>query len=205
MTGVVHIVGAGLAGLAAATRLAEKGRRVAVHEAARMAGGRCRSYFDQQLGLTIDNGNHLLLSCNHAALAYLHRIGAPDALDGPDDCVFDFCDLSTSERWRLRPNMGRAPWWILSRDRRVPGTKATDYLSGFKLLSAGAENPDLVYAWIDHVLQKKIGLELTEKNAYGNTTSPTPGMEYADRLSWLQPPEDFNKRIAIWNEVKASL
>lgn len=139
MTGVVHIVGAGLAGLAAATRLAEKGRRVAVHEAARMAGGRCRSYFDQQLGLTIDNGNHLLLSCNHAALAYLHRIGAPDALDGPDDCVFDFCDLSTSERWRLRPNMGRAPWWILSRDRRVPGTKATDYLSGFKLLSAGAE------------------------------------------------------------------
>ncbi|MCB1486473.1 MAG: ABC transporter substrate-binding protein [Bauldia sp.] len=73
------------------------------------------------------------------------------------------------------------------------------------LLSAGAENPDLVYAWIDHVLQKKIGLELTAKNAYGNTTSPTPGMEYADRLSWLQPPEDFNKRIAIWNEVKASL
>ncbi|MCP4381527.1 MAG: extracellular solute-binding protein, partial [Hyphomicrobiales bacterium] len=63
------------------------------------------------------------------------------------------------------------------------------------LLSAGAENPDLVYAWVDHVLQKKIGQELTDKNAYGNTTNPTVGMEYADRLSWLQPPEDFNKRI----------
>ncbi|MCP4304550.1 MAG: hypothetical protein GY788_06690, partial [bacterium] len=55
-----------------------------------------------------------------------------------------------------------------------------------------------------HVLQKKIGQELTDKNAYGNTTNPTVGMEYADRLSWLQPPEDFNKRIELWNEVKAS-
>lgn len=73
------------------------------------------------------------------------------------------------------------------------------------LLSGGAENPDLVYDWIDFVLQKKIGMELTAKNAYGNTTSETPGMEYADRLSWLQPPEDFNKRIALWNEVKAAL
>jgi putative spermidine/putrescine transport system substrate-binding protein len=73
------------------------------------------------------------------------------------------------------------------------------------LLSAGAQNVDLAYAWFDHVLQKKIGEELTAKNAYGNVVSPTPGMEYADRLSWLLPPEDFNKRIAVWNEVKAAI
>lgn len=139
MSGLVHIVGAGLAGLSAATRLAASGRRVAVYEAARMAGGRCRSYFDQQLGLTIDNGNHLLLAGNHAALAYLNRIGATDALAGPDDCVFDFCDLGSRDRWRLRPNMGRLPWWIFAPGRRVPGTSAADYLSGIGLLRAGPE------------------------------------------------------------------
>ena len=45
VTGTVHIIGAGLAGLAAATALAPT-QRVVVHEAARLAGGRCRSYFD---------------------------------------------------------------------------------------------------------------------------------------------------------------
>jgi len=139
LSGVVHVIGAGLAGLAAATRLAAEGRRVIVHEAARMAGGRCRSYFDSQLGLTIDNGNHLLLACNHAANAYLARIGAKDALAGPDECVFDFVDLPASERWALRPNAGRLPWWIFAPSRRVPGTRAADYFGGMSLLTAGAE------------------------------------------------------------------
>ncbi|MFT4097240.1 MAG: hydroxysqualene dehydroxylase HpnE [Rhodoblastus sp.] len=139
MSGAVHVIGAGLAGLAAATRLAAEGRRVVVHEAARMAGGRCRSYFDSQLGLTIDNGNHLLLACNHAAMAYLARIGAKDALTGPDECVFDFVDVARNQRWRLRPNGGRIPWWIFSDERRVPGTGARDYLGGLSLLTAGAQ------------------------------------------------------------------
>lgn len=134
----MHVVGAGLAGLAAATKLAAWGRKVVVHESGRMAGGRCRSYFDQQLGLTIDNGNHLLLACNHAAMTYLRRIGARDALTGPDECVFDFMNLGDDDRWRLRPNSGRIPWWIFSAERRVPGTSASDYLGGIGLLTANA-------------------------------------------------------------------
>lgn len=139
MSGVVHVIGAGLAGLAAATRLAAEGRRVVVHEAARMAGGRCRSYYDSQLGLTIDNGNHLLLACNHAAIGYLTRIGSKDALAGPQDCAFDFIDLGHDQRWTLRPNAGRIPWWIFVGSRRVPGTKAGDYFGGVRLLAAGAD------------------------------------------------------------------
>ena len=65
-------------------------------------GGRCRSYLDQTLGLTIDNGNHLLLSGNHAALDYLDRIGARGTLPGPGAAIFDFADLASGERWRLR-------------------------------------------------------------------------------------------------------
>ena len=138
MNGVVHIIGAGLAGLSCAVRLTDDGRRVALYEAARMAGGRCRSYHDPSLDLTIDNGNHLLLSGNVAARDYARRIGASDALVGPDECVFDFLDLRDGVRWRLRPNASRLPWWILFADRRVPGTGPLDYLDAGKLLFARA-------------------------------------------------------------------
>ena len=67
-SGVVHIIGAGLAGLASAVALRRSGVGVVVHEAARFAGGRCRSYFEPSLGISIDNGNHLVLSGNRAAL-----------------------------------------------------------------------------------------------------------------------------------------
>ncbi len=134
--GVAHIVGAGLAGLSCAIKLAQGGRRVALYEAARMAGGRCRSYYDSTLDLTIDNGNHLLLSGNAAARDYTARIDAADALVGPEQCVFEFIDMRDRERWRLRPNASRLPWWIFASSRRVPGTRPADYLGAARLLRA---------------------------------------------------------------------
>jgi hydroxysqualene dehydroxylase len=132
--GTVHIVGAGLAGLAAAVGLVGTGRKVVLHELARHAGGRCRSYFEPSLGLTIDNGNHLLLSANHAALAFLKTIGSEDTLVGPEEAEFAFADLASGDRWLLRPNKGRLPWWIFSKARRVPGTRPADYLALIGLL-----------------------------------------------------------------------
>lgn len=141
--GTVHVVGAGLAGLSAAVSLAERGVHVLVHEAAKQAGGRCRSYFDATLGLEIDNGNHLLLSGNADALDFLTRVGAPaDALTGPDEAAFPFADLKTGERWTLRPNAGRVPWWVLSKGRRVPGSRARDYLAPLGILRAAAGKAD---------------------------------------------------------------
>jgi hydroxysqualene dehydroxylase len=134
--GTVHVVGAGLAGLAAAVELAAKGRGVRLYEAGRHAGGRCRSYLDAELGCRIDNGNHLLLAGNRRALGYLERIGALDTLEGPPDAVFPFIDAKTARRWTLRPNRGVFPWWILSAKRRVPGTQATDYLAVLALRRA---------------------------------------------------------------------
>jgi hydroxysqualene dehydroxylase len=139
MPGSVHVVGAGLAGLAAAVRLAGSGASVVVHEAAGAAGGRCRSYHDPLLDMVIDNGNHLLLSGNRAALSYLETIGAAGRLDGPAAAEFAFVDLASGERWTLRINRGRVPWWIFDRNRRVPGTTASDYLSFARLLYASGE------------------------------------------------------------------
>ncbi len=130
----VHVVGAGVAGLSAAIRLAEAGLKVIVHEAAQAAGGRCRSYVDQALGLVIDNGNHLLLSGNHAALDYLGRIGSLDTLSGPGAAVFDFVDMRSGARWRLRPNESRVPWWLFDRRRRAPGTRLREYFAPLAML-----------------------------------------------------------------------
>jgi hydroxysqualene dehydroxylase len=132
--GTVHVVGAGLAGLSAAVRLAEAGRQVIVHEAAQAAGGRCRSYADQALGLLIDNGNHLLLSGNHAALDYLDRIGSADTLSGPGAAMFDFADLKSGERWRLQVSEGRIPWWLFDRKKRAPGTALREYFAPLAML-----------------------------------------------------------------------
>ncbi|MFX4929744.1 FAD-dependent oxidoreductase, partial [Acinetobacter baumannii] len=75
-----------------------------LYEAGAQAGGRCRSYVDEVLGCRIDNGNHLLLSGNNRARAYLATIGAAATLAGPRQAVFSFFDLATDERWSVRPN-----------------------------------------------------------------------------------------------------
>lgn len=130
----VEVIGAGLAGLAAAVELAAAGTRVTLSEAGPRAGGRCRSYADAATGLTIDNGNHLVLSGNTAVHAYLARIGASDRVRGPDRARFGFVDLRSGARFEVRPNHGPLPWWIFAASRRVPGTRVGDYLALRRLL-----------------------------------------------------------------------
>ncbi len=132
----VHIIGAGLAGLSAACRLAELGHHVVLFEAAPQAGGRARSYFDKQLDCRIDNGNHLLLSGNISAMNYLQRIGATRSLIGPAAPAFPFRDIKTGEAWTLRLTEDAFPWWIFLPRRRVPGTRAWNYLALKKLSKA---------------------------------------------------------------------
>jgi squalene-associated FAD-dependent desaturase len=141
MGGRAYVIGAGLAGLSAAVRLAERGRAVVLIEGAGQAGGRCRSYVDATLGMTIDNGNHLVLSGNHATHAYLRTLGAVDRLAGPKDALFDFCDVRDGRRWTLRPNPGRFGWWVFAKDRRVPDTHVGDYLPLARLLAPQGDKP----------------------------------------------------------------
>ena len=132
----VHVVGAGLAGLAAALSLSRTGRPVVLHEAAGHAGGRCRSYFDSRLGCRIDNGNHLLLSANKAALGYLDEIGARGSLQAAD-ATFLFCDLADGTDWAVRPAEGGLWKRLTAPIRQVPGARAVDALGVLRLAIAG--------------------------------------------------------------------
>lgn len=118
----IHVIGAGLAGLAAAVRLSESNQPVIVHEAAAQGGGRCRSFFDKALDRRIDNGNHLLLSGNAEAMAYVRAIGALETMSQTSPARFDFLDLDNMQRWQVRPGL-----------RPLPGSSLRDYLAIFKL------------------------------------------------------------------------
>lgn len=130
------IAGAGLAGLSAAVALKQAGLAVRIADSAAQAGGRCRSYFDPQLGQMIDNGNHLVLSGNQAVARFRSAVGADAPLAGPDQADFAFCDIASGARWTVRINDGRVPWWVLDKNRRVPGSGLIDYLPILRLLIA---------------------------------------------------------------------
>jgi hydroxysqualene dehydroxylase len=139
MTRTTHIIGAGISGLSAGVRLAQAGHAVHVHEATQLLGGRCRSYFDGATGLTIDNGNHLLLSGNHHALTYARTIGSQAGLVGPAQAQFPFIDLRDGRQWLLRLNDGRIPFWVFDKHSRVPDTRPRDYFALAPLLWAGTD------------------------------------------------------------------
>ncbi|WP_411817996.1 hydroxysqualene dehydroxylase HpnE [Hyphococcus sp. DH-69] len=135
----VHIIGAGLSGLAAAVRLIENDVKVTVYDSAGRAGGRCRTFFDKHLEREIDNGNHLIMSGNKSSLSYLDRIGSVDPLTGPKFAIYPFVDVKTKQRWNVRLNEGPIPFWVFDEKWRVPNTKIIDYLRAAKIAFANDE------------------------------------------------------------------
>ena len=193
----VHIIGAGISGLACAVRVVKAGGTATLYEAAGQAGGRCRTYYDSQLKAEIDNGNHILLSANKAALDYVTEIGARDTLIGPTRASFPFVDLKTGQRWTLEPSRGRIPWWLLSRARRIPDTKLTSYLAGLALRSAGSGETVADRINPGDALWSRFWEPLT---VAALNTSPH---EASARLLWLVLKETFAKGEAACRPLVA--
>ena len=185
-----HVVGAGIAGLSAALRLAKAGWQVSLYEAAAQAGGRCRSYVDAKLERSIDNGNHMLLAANTAALAFVAEIGAADRLTQPARAAFPFLDLASGESWTVVPSAGVIPWWIFSAETRIPGTRACDYPAAWRLAVAA---PDATVAdCLDSrgPLWQRFWVPLT---VAALNTHPS---EASARLLWLVVRESFARGAA---------
>jgi phytoene dehydrogenase-like protein len=137
---VVHVVGAGAGGLSAARALLDSGAcDVVLHEAQPHPGGRRRSFHDDTLGCDFDTGVFALLSCSTATIALIDTIGARTEWRTEERPGVDFADFATGQRWRITPNPGRWPWWLLDARRRGPGLRFADYWSARRLLEAPPE------------------------------------------------------------------
>lgn len=190
--GTVHVIGAGIAGLSCAVRCAQGGHSVAVYEASPQAGGRCRSFFDEGLGCTIDNGNHLLLGGNTATRDYLNDIGGHRTVREISPAAFPFLEPNAKEeyallpyykstgelQWSLRPGSPFFPAWLMATNRRVPGSNPTDYLEALKLFRAGPRDTVADCVNTSGPLYKRLWQPMTE--AILNTAPE----EASARLLW---------------------
>ena len=99
------VIGGGVAGLAAATALAEAGRRVIVLEARGDLGGRATAFRDRVTGELVDNGQHVLFGCYDETFSFLRRIGARDNVSVQPSLEVPYLDLSGRRSVLLCP-----PW-----------------------------------------------------------------------------------------------
>lgn len=76
----VVVVGAGVAGMAAAVALESAGVPVTLLEARRSLGGRAASHADPHTGEQLDNCQHVLLGCCTNLLDFYRRIGCLDKI-----------------------------------------------------------------------------------------------------------------------------
>jgi len=86
----VVVLGAGYAGLAAATELILRGHDVTLVEGRALLGGRAHSFVDAKSGLVLDNGQHILMGCYHETLGLLRQLGVMKRLYSPPRLAVPF-------------------------------------------------------------------------------------------------------------------
>jgi zeta-carotene desaturase len=76
----VTVIGGGVAGMSAASALAEAGLRVQLLERRGYLGGRASSYLHPGVGEVIDNCQHVLFGCCTNLIGFYRRIGVADRI-----------------------------------------------------------------------------------------------------------------------------
>lgn len=84
----VVVIGGGLAGLAAATELTQRGFRVTLLEARPQLGGRATSYVDSQSGEVIDNCQHVSMGCCTSLEKLCDTLGIADQFTEEETLYF---------------------------------------------------------------------------------------------------------------------
>lgn len=107
------VIGAGFAGLSAASRLADAGARVLVLEVRPRLGGRATGFLDRASGELVDNGQHVLFGCYRETFAFLRRVGAAGNVRLPPAMAVPFLD-EDGARSELRCPPLPAPYHLLA-------------------------------------------------------------------------------------------
>lgn len=148
------VIGAGFAGLSAATALAERGRRVLVLEARRTLGGRATAFTDPGTGERVDNGQHVLFGGYHETFRFLRRIGAESHVHVQQTLTVDFIDRAG--RWsRLACPRLPSPFHLLAGVLRWNALGWRDRVAILKMRRALAApssvSPmEIVRPWLQH-------------------------------------------------------
>ena len=144
----VVIIGGGVAGLSAASSLAERGARVVLLEARPELGGRTSTYPIAAVQGRADNGQHILMGCYDDTFAFLRRIGSASRAVVQRGLVLDSVDQAG--RWsRLACPPLPAPLNLLTGLWRWPALGWADKVSALRLAARATPRPsETVEGWL---------------------------------------------------------
>ncbi len=154
------VVGGGVAGVAAATSMAERGVRVLVLEARPSLGGRASAFNDPATGERVDNGQHVLLGCYVETFRMLRRLGTESFVSMQDALTLDVVDRD-GRASRLRcPNLP-SPLHLLAGLLRWDAVGWRDRVAAARIGFAPSPSPDeTVRQWLERLGQTPRLIEL---------------------------------------------
>jgi putative spermidine/putrescine transport system substrate-binding protein len=68
-------------------------------------------------------------------------------------------------------------------------------------ITRGTSQLGLAHQWINYLLEAAPGEALTSRQGLASTTSTSQYLKVADRLLWLEPVEDIQRRSALWERI----
>jgi len=110
------VVGGGLAGIAAAIRLAEAGEKPLLIEARKKLGGRATSFIDPRINVELDNCQHVVMGCCTNLLDLYERIGVLQHIDWYNKL---FWTTGNGEIDVIKPGLLPAPFHLASGINRL--------------------------------------------------------------------------------------
>ncbi len=165
----IAVVGAGLAGLAAALELKDAGAQVELFERSRLLGGRATSF--EIDGREVDNGQHVFLACCTEFVAFARRVG----MEGR---------LHLQERFDAL---------VLARDGTSGHLRAADLPAPFHLLASFSRYPHLSLGG-----KLRVGRALASALLAKTTSTPaTNGRTFEEWLE--RSGQDAQTRKAFWD------
>ena len=157
------VIGAGIAGMSAAYHLQQKGFEVHVYEAANHAGGRCRTFYDAELDMDIDNGTHLILSGNECIL----ELADAQAQFMPERARYPFYDLENKTEWVIDLGQKNVPWMFES----PPGADLWKLMSDLRKLKTDRPMADVLDTSLERWRTMWVPLTLAITNTHPSEAS----------------------------------
>ncbi len=69
------------------------------------------------------------------------------------------------------------------------------------VITRSARDTDLAHAWINYILEDGPGKVLLNRQGLATTTAPSPYLSPEDKLLWLEPVENLDRRNLLWERI----